>query len=257
MRLKIFEQSLTDYIFSEAGTGELSSVIKAYPADELNARLAIYKNNVYASLLSVISDLYPAVVRTVGDNFFKASARIYLSQRPPRSANLIMLGHDFPEFLDTFAPAESLPYLPDVARIDLACHQAYHAEDAEPLSARDFAGLDINVLSRCGLNIHPSARLINSRYACFSIWNLSGDTQSEVNADNPESVLVIRPGMEVNTYSLASGSYQFVYSLFSGGTLEQALNAGIQSEDSFNPAEAMQFLIQSGLATKITGDRCP
>lgn len=257
MRLKTFEQSLTDYIFSEPEIGELSSAIKTYPEDELNARLAIYRNNVYASLLSAMSDLYPAVVRTVGDNFFNASTRIYLSQHPPRSANLITLGQDFPEFLETFAPAESLPYLPDVARIDLACHQAYHAEDAEPLSARDFAALDISVLSGCGVNIHPSARLISSRYACFSIWNLSGDSQSEVNADNPESVLVIRPEMEVNTYSLTSGSYRFVYSLFSGGTLEQALQTGIQSEDSFNPTEAMQFLIQSGLATKITGDRCP
>ena len=232
-------------------------MIKAYPDDELNARLAIYKNNVYASLLAVMSDLYPAVVKTVGDDFFNASARIYLSQHPPRRANLIMLGHDFPEFIETFAPTESLPYLPDVARIDLACHQAYHAEDAEPLSARDFEKLDIDVLSRCGLNIHPSARLITSRYACFSIWNLSGDTESEVSADSPESVLVVRPGMEVNTYSLTNGSYQFVHSLFSGGTLEQALHAGIQSEDSFNPTEAIQFLIQSGLATKITGDRCP
>lgn len=257
MRLKTFEQGLTDYIFSDANTGKLSSSIKDYPEDELNARLAIYKNNVYASLLSVMSDLYPAVVKTVGNDFFNAIARVYLSQHPPRSANLILLGHDFPGFLETFAPTESLPYLPDVARIDLACHQAYHAKDAEPLSARDFAGLDINVLSGCRLDIHPSARLINSRFACFSIWNLSGDTQSEVNADNPESVLVIRPGMEVNTYSLTSGSYQFVRGLLSGDTLEQALNAGIQSEESFNPAAAIQFLIQSGLATKITGDQCP
>lgn len=257
MPLKTFEQNLTDYIFSDTGIDGIAPLIEAYAEDELNARLAIYKNNVYASLLSVMSDLYPSVAKTVGDDFFNASARLYLSQHPPRSASLIMLGHDFPEFLETFAPTESLPYLPDVARIDLACHQAYHAMDAEPLSAQDFAALDINVLSGCKLDTHPSARLINSRFACFSIWNLSGDTRSEIDADNPESVLVIRPGMKVNTYSLGSGSYHFVRSLLSGGTLEQALNKGIQSEDSFNPTAAIQFLIQSGLTTKITGDQCP
>lgn len=254
MQLQKFEQGLTDYIFSNFHADEISALVKAYSKDELNARLAIYRNNVYASLLSVMSDLYPAVVKTVGENFFNACAKAYLKENPPRQASLVVLAHDFPEFLESFAPATSLPYLPDVARIDLACHQAYHAVDAVPLSAEDFARMSPGELSNSQLQPHPSARLIKSAHACFSIWNLSADTESEINADEAESVLVVRPETAVNTYSLTIGSYHFISSLFTGNTLEQALSEGIDNDASFHPAEAIQFLIQSGLATKIVGD---
>ena len=38
----------------------------------------------------------------------------------------------FPNFLETFEPAQRAPFLPDVARIEWAWRQAYHAADARP-----------------------------------------------------------------------------------------------------------------------------
>lgn len=257
MALKEFERAFCQYIFSDAGAEAVTPLLRHYSSEEREARLSIYKNNVFASLISVMSDRYPAVVRVVGDNFFKACARVYLAQYPPKVATMIELGEEFPAFLESFAPAATLPYLPDVARLDLACHIAYHAADAAPLGADEFARVDPGELASCRIDIHPSAVLVNSRYACFSIWNFSVEEHSnakDINADEPENVLIVRPHMEVNTYSLTPGSYAFIDSLLAGDVLGEALHVGITQDSAFSPAEAVQFLIQSGLATKITGE---
>ena len=62
-------------------------------------------------------------------------ARAYALAEPPRSPVLMDYGAGFADFIAGFAPAASLPYLPDVARIERAWREAYHAADAEPLTA--------------------------------------------------------------------------------------------------------------------------
>ena len=53
-------------------------------------RFGVYRNNVYASLIEVLSGRFPVVARLVGEAFFRAMARVYIEREPPRSAVLLL-----------------------------------------------------------------------------------------------------------------------------------------------------------------------
>jgi hypothetical protein len=46
------------------------------------------------------------------------------------------MAKDFPDFIEQFEPASSVPYLADVARLEMLRVRAFHAADADPLTAR-------------------------------------------------------------------------------------------------------------------------
>src|SRR5215471_1982696 len=81
-------------------------------------RFAVYRNNVVAGLIETLKENYPAVHRIVGDEFFRAMAGQFAIAHPPRSPIMLSYGTNFPEFIDRFEQAETLPYLGDVARIE-------------------------------------------------------------------------------------------------------------------------------------------
>ena len=97
-------------------------------------RFSVYRNNVVAGLIEALSANFPAVCRIVGET---SSARwpAPLSDRSaPTSPILLDYGAGFPNFIAAFEPATSLPYLPDVARLERAWLEAYHAREAVALT---------------------------------------------------------------------------------------------------------------------------
>ncbi|MEK7711434.1 MAG: DNA-binding domain-containing protein, partial [Pseudomonadota bacterium] len=108
---------------------EMSARVRAgrFPAAQ---HLQVYRNNVVESLTGALCAVYPVVEKLVGDGFFRYAVHEYLRAHRPRSGNLHDFGDAFASFLSGFAPAAELPYLPDVARLEWAWHQAFHAADA-------------------------------------------------------------------------------------------------------------------------------
>ena len=67
-------------------------------------RFGVYRNNVYAGLIGVLAGRFPVVARLVGNEFFRAMARLYVEREPPSSAVLLRYGASFPNFIADFAP---------------------------------------------------------------------------------------------------------------------------------------------------------
>ena len=98
-------------------------------ADELPA---VHRDTMLASLTHALESIYPACLRIVGPEFFRAMARRFASEVPSTSADLNDYGASFPDWLTRFPPAQELPYLPDVARLDWALHRARHEPPGAP-----------------------------------------------------------------------------------------------------------------------------
>jgi hypothetical protein len=111
-------------------------------ADEFPvARFGVYRNNVHSSLVDALTAAYPTVERLVGTEFFRAMAQQYVRTTLPETPVLIHYGATFASFVAGFEPVRGLPYLADVTRIDWAWHQAYHAPEADPLTAEQIEAI--------------------------------------------------------------------------------------------------------------------
>lgn len=221
----------------------------AGPGGEASARrFAVYRNNVFVGLTDALRAGFPCVSRLVGEEFFTAMARVYAAAEPPRSPVLLHYGAGFPNFIASFAPAAGLPYLADVARIERAATEAYHAREAVPLPATAFANVSPEQAPSLGLTLHPSLRLLRSRYPACTIWKMNAgiDTPRPIDLSAPQDTLVLRPEAELEICQLSAASHDFVNALGSGALLAQAAELALARDPGFDLALNLRELIRMG-----------
>lgn len=198
----------------------------AWNDSDPTARYAVYRNNVVVSLIDALADTFPVVQQLVGEDFFRAMAREHARLHPPTSPVMAWYGEEFPEFIAGFAPASSLPYLADVARLEWAYVCAFHAADAQSLAAHALSELlnQPERLSLARLNFAPAVRLIRSSHAIVSLWRAhqsEGDC-SGIDPTRAESALVVRPEFSVQVVPLSESAADFLGSLMAGKSLGAA-----------------------------------
>ena len=209
--------------------------------------LQIYRNNVFESLTGALKAIYPVIERLVGDGFFRFAADSYIRQHPPHSGNLHDFGFHYANFLAGFTPAAGLPYLPDVARLEWAWHEAFHAADAVPFDARGLAEVPVEQQGNLRFVLNPSARLLDSVYPLLNIWRANQDQAAEEIVDLTQAgtpLLVIRRGLRVEIEILTPGEYALLCALKQDENLEAACDAAFAVESRFDLATALQRGIQ-------------
>jgi hypothetical protein len=185
-------------------------------------RFAVYRNNVAGSLTRALEAGFPTVRALVGAEFFAAMALVFLRSHPPRSRMLMLYGAEFPVFLEGFQPVAHLGYLPDVARLELALRDSYHAADSVPLPEGEFQRLLGTDISGLRLLLAPSLQLLRSDWPVVSIWaaHHSGGPSPR---PGPEDALILRPEFDPRPHLLPPGGADFVSLLMAGRTLGEGL----------------------------------
>lgn len=220
-------------------------------------RFAVYRNNVAVALVDALAATFPAVRRIVGERFFRAAARVHALQTPPTSPLMAEYGRDFPAFLEAgFEPARALPYLPDVARIERAWLDAYHAADAEPLDPAALAAVPPERLASVRFVPHPAARVVRSRFAAVSAtaMNRSDAPIRPIDLAAPEDGLVARPALEVTLRTLPPGGAPFLRALFDDRTLGEAAALAIAGTPSFDLAINIGGALATGAFMGLVAD---
>jgi hypothetical protein len=158
-------------------------------------------------------------------------------------------GDRFAAFLEAFEPARSLPYLPDIARLEMARGEAYHAADAVPAGAEFLAQAAQGDVETLRLRMHPSLRLIPSLYPIVKIWEMNqpGRTPQKVSQWSGETALVARPLMNVGVETATPAYAAFVASFAQGETLEEAVSAAFSHDEEFDPGAHLARIFASGL----------
>ena len=237
--------------------------LRAWNGSDPTARLAVYRNNVVSSLIDAVADTFPVTKELVGEEFFRAMASIFVRQHPPRSRVLAHYGAEFADFVDGFEPARAVPYLADVARLERARVLAFHAGDADPLTAEMLgvamsAGEDVGALQ---LVCHPSTSVVVSGYAIVSLWAAhQGDGDlSDIDPAVPESALVVRPGLDVFVLRLPPGAARFVIALQAGAGLADASALAAGEAADFELPNVLALLLGHGalISVQFPGSRSP
>jgi hypothetical protein len=199
------------------------------------ARLGIYRDNFVGTLMNALQLCYPAIHRLVGAEFFAGAARIFIAANPPRIADLNLYGEGFAEFLASFPPAATLPYLPGVARLEWAVNRAFHAPDAEPLDLARLAAVAAADQGRIAFRPHPAVALLAAEHPVDAIWRavLARDDAAMAAIDldaGPVRFLVERCDTAVAVTSLAEPEWRFAAALFASRPLDAAIAAAPESD---------------------------
>lgn len=214
-------------------------------------RFDVYRNNVIASLITAMGDAFPVIKKLVGEEFFDAVALHYVKAYPPQSPLIMFYGENFAEFLAGFEPAQQVPYLPDMARLEHARRKAYHAADDSAIAPEQFAQIPQDNLANVRLTFHASTEVIASAYPIFSIWRFNATNDGDGVSQLPEDALVSRPGNDVEMRLLPPGGAAFIGALQNQRTLAEAADmAGLASAD-FDLSENIGGLLAARIIHKI------
>jgi len=218
--------------------------LAAPDASEIGRRFAVYRNNVQHGLTRALAARFPVVEKLVGRDFFAAMARVFIAAHPPRTPVLLGWGADFPDFVETFLPAGRLPYLADVARLEMARGRAYHADDAVPITPGRLTGVDPE---RLRLRLHPALQLFGSPHPAVGIWSAhqTDAAPKPVRARGPEHALIGRePGFAVVVVPIDPDTHALFAALAEGIPLGRAA-------DGQDPTAGLALLLRHGLIVAI------
>ncbi len=218
-------------------------------------RFDVYRNNVVLSLIEALGAAYPMVKARVGEEFFIAMAGRYVRQFPPDTPLMIYYGAEFPGFLEGLEPVRQLPWLPDLARLERARREVFHAADAAPDGLSDLAGLGPEDLARARLRLLPSMRLVRSDWPVLSLWRAL-DQGAELPDGAGEDVLIARPEMELEMRLLPAGVAGFLETLASGVSLGDAAEMAADNP-KFDLNRAIGGLFEARLVASIVLEDSP
>ena len=225
-----------------------------------SGRFEIYRNNVVTGLVRALASRFPATERLVGGAFFAALAQAFVRRHPPRSPLIMTYGDALPDFLRGYGPARDLPYLPDVARLELARGRAYHAADASPAPPEAVAAAAAGA-DRARLTLHPSVQRLAAPWAFVTIWqaNQPGTAApGKIEAARAEAALVLRDRQDaVQVETLAPGDNAFLARLMAGHSLLAAAEAATAAEPRHDAGPFLMRLISHGAITQITFGETP
>jgi hypothetical protein len=179
-------------------------------------------------------------------------ARLHVRATPPSSPLLFEYGRGFPDFIDAFEHARQMPWLADVARLERAWLDAYHASEADPLPVEAVASIPAERLAGTVLTPHPATRVVRSPHSAVTIFaaNRTGAPVEPIDPTRPEDGLITRPGLEVVVRRLPPGGAVFIESLVGGETLGAAAAAALSEDRGFDLPVNIEGMLESGAFTR-------
>lgn len=215
---------------------------------------SVYRNTVLKGWIDALQANFPAVARLVGEEWFRSCAAIYARGAPPRSPMLALYGETFPQFLETFGPAQELPYLPAVARMDRLWVEAHAAADAPVLGPMAFA-LPTEELGAAVAVLHPSVRVARFEHSAPSIWLETRGFVAESGAlafePTPGAVLVARPQGAVTARALGEAGRALLSACAEGRPLGEAAAAALAAEPEADFTALFAELVEAGVFAEL------
>jgi hypothetical protein len=186
-------------------------------------RLEIYRSAIFSSFTRVLVEVFPVIVRLLGDDFFSAMARLYALEYPSVQPDLNQYGKQLPEFIEQFEPLKEMPYLVDVARLEWHWHELFYASDSPPFDFSHLATVDESEYEKVAIRLPYAARLLHSHYPAKRIWDQNQPRISEpdeIDLNEGEDYLIIwRSGYERRIEKLSSDQWLLLQSVGEGVTL--------------------------------------
>ena len=217
--------------------------------------LQVYHANAQVAAIRNLQAAYPVIEQLVGGEAFALLARDLWHQFPPTRGDAAQWGAELAQLISNIAELNTEPYLPDVAHIEWALHQAAAAADAE-LDVSSLALLTTHDPDAFTLQLAPGTHIMNSSYPAASIttahWYENPsfeELQAKLRKNSPESALIWRQGFRPSVAVCAAADAVFIQNLSDGASLVSALDAteNVSTSPAFDFNTWLTQSAQSGL----------
>lgn len=165
------------------GPDRLDPTLFAGPDDRVLLGLRAHANTISHARIVALEETFPLTRQHMGNVPFNILARDFVETDAARASDANRIGLGFPDYLRETAAIE-------LAQIEWAWLESYHAAEAVPLTLADLGDLDEATLLALRISPHPSVRaaLISAPVA-LALHELAG-TQ-------PKAILTLRPDAAV------------------------------------------------------------
>lgn len=202
--------------------------------------LEVYRNNYRGNLQDALAGAYPVIEQLVGAEFFRMVARDFIAQHGSSSANLFDYGAELGDFLVDYEAARALAYLPDVARLEWACHRAYFATDVESLNLAQLSQVAPTEYANLLLHVHPACHIVTSAFPLVAIWQAHQGGGFEIDwAAGGDIALVSRQDDVVTVRELNADAAHWLEAVMHGDSLGIATATTLEHFPTFNLQDAL------------------
>jgi len=206
-----------------------------------------------AHLTDLLCQTFGATERLLGRERFAGLARDYLAGRPAPATRASSHSMGFPAFLARSAQAAGLPYLADLARLELAVRRARHS----PIRASE----DLDALRQraCGrsdflLDLQLSVQFVLVRWSVVEIW-LKHKHGTRADLIDPRRqtrrLQIVNRDGDIAIRELPRGAFALRHGLCAGYTLEQAVKRALKRDPFFDLVSELLALFDESLVVGI------
>lgn len=213
-------------------------------------RFGVYRNNIAVSLSEALHVAFPVIAKLLGKTNMDGLAGLFLRAHPPATPLLMHYGEAFPRFLAGLPQLAHLGYLADVARLDLALRQSYHAADAAPVPQPALTA-DPDTLARARIAFAPAMRVVRSAWPIFDIWRFNSQDGAPKPRHEAQDVLILRPEFDPSPHLLPAGGADWIAALARGQSAAQALGSVQAGLPDFDPGATLTLLLRGGAITAL------
>lgn len=178
---------------------DLMQAILAAPSDADSPGLRAHRGHLRVLAGQLLNDAYPSLGAMVGTETLAPLGWQLWRQSPPSSGDLGEWGHTLPGLLEALVANEpewqAWGCLPDLARLDWACHACERAADAMPDLAT-LALLEQAQPENLFIDLRPGLCCIASPWPVLSLWRAlqseGNDIEACLSQPAPEAAIVCR-----------------------------------------------------------------
>lgn len=222
------------------------------------ARFSVYRNNTLTNLTAALLDVHPVVARLVGEQFFDHVARQYAHAYPSTSGDVHEYGGHFAEYLEACPAAAGLPWLADVARLEWAWHEAFHAAAPEVFDWSALSAVDPAGQGRLWFVPNPTLRLVQSPYPILHVWDANqpdrdGDEMVDLN-EGGDRLAVLRGADHVIAIErVDAATYALLAACRLGRPITDAVGAALATDPTADSGAMLRGLVTGGYLVGFEG----
>ena len=250
--MRDLNDELSDFARTIVRGEEPSSQINAnYSKYSATVAIEVYRNNYRGNLHDTLVGAYPVIEQLVGKDFFRMMTRNYIGQHLSRGGNLHHYGAEMANFIADFEPAQGLAYLPDVARLEWACHCAYFAEDADTLDISNLA--QISPERYADLILHSSCLWVRSRYPIADIWHAhqpGANSDFHIDLDSAPCIALVNRRKDIILVSeLSIADAEWLQAMQAGNPLGTTTDTVLKNHPDFDLQATLLNLVAQNIFT--------